>query len=232
MVVDARLLLALFRALYGNVDRLDVPTLNQAACLVGSLFTGAAATAHTRCTRPRVRRGTRGGESARWGTVATAVAIAAPLAYAGIRLAWAAGIHVGASADFIAPYTAVGARVTEAVIGAACAVGALLTLGLVRPWGEVFPRWLPILARRRVPPLVAVLPAGAAALTLASAGLALTRGLLGMALGLVPATPSAAPENWGAWIAAPLWAVWGVSLAAATLAYRRRRVGTSERSRT
>jgi hypothetical protein len=36
---------------------------------------------------------------------------------------------------------------------------ALLTLGLVRPWGEVVPRWVPVLAGRRVPPAAAVVPA-------------------------------------------------------------------------
>jgi hypothetical protein len=35
----------------------------------------------------------------------------------------------------------------------------LLTLGLVAGWGEVFPRWVPFLAGRRVPPLAAVVPA-------------------------------------------------------------------------
>ncbi|MEO3751238.1 hypothetical protein [Streptomyces sp. B6B3] len=44
---------------------------------------------------------------------------------------------------------------------------ALLTQGLVRPWGEVVPRWIPLVGGRRVPPLAAVLPAvsGAVALT-------------------------------------------------------------------
>ncbi|MFJ9691712.1 hypothetical protein [Kitasatospora sp. NPDC101183] len=36
---------------------------------------------------------------------------------------------------------------------------ALLTLGLVSGWGEVFPRWVPFLRGRRVPPLAAVVPA-------------------------------------------------------------------------
>lgn len=36
---------------------------------------------------------------------------------------------------------------------------ALLTLGLVRPWGEVVPRWVPLLGGRRVPPLAATVPA-------------------------------------------------------------------------
>jgi hypothetical protein len=36
---------------------------------------------------------------------------------------------------------------------------ALLTLGLVKPWGEVVPRWVPGLRGRRVPPVAAVVPA-------------------------------------------------------------------------
>ncbi|MFC0003994.1 hypothetical protein [Micromonospora siamensis] len=45
---------------------------------------------------------------------------------------------------------------------------ALLTLGLVRPWGEVLPRRLPLLGGRRVPPAfaVTVATAGAVAVTL------------------------------------------------------------------
>jgi hypothetical protein len=44
---------------------------------------------------------------------------------------------------------------------------ALLTLGLVRPWGEVLPRWVPVGGGRPVPVRAAVLPAlaGAAVLT-------------------------------------------------------------------
>ncbi|MFC0028144.1 hypothetical protein ACFFMM_01235 [Micromonospora chaiyaphumensis] len=33
---------------------------------------------------------------------------------------------------------------------------ALLALGLVRPWGEVFPSWLPLVGGRRVPPRLTV----------------------------------------------------------------------------
>lgn len=36
---------------------------------------------------------------------------------------------------------------------------ALLTLGLVKPWGEVFPRWIPLLGGRRVAIKAAVIPA-------------------------------------------------------------------------
>jgi hypothetical protein len=37
---------------------------------------------------------------------------------------------------------------------------ALLSLGLVRPWGEVVPAWVPRLAGRRIPPAAVVLSAG------------------------------------------------------------------------
>ncbi|MEU5438695.1 hypothetical protein AB0G73_35885 [Streptomyces sp. NPDC020719] len=43
---------------------------------------------------------------------------------------------------------------------------ALLTLGLVRPWGEVVPRWIPFIGGRRVHPLAAVIPAALGSLAL------------------------------------------------------------------
>lgn len=47
---------------------------------------------------------------------------------------------------------------------------ALLAVGLVSQWGEMFPRWVPFLRGRRVPTMFAVIPAsvGAAVLTLAT----------------------------------------------------------------
>ena len=36
---------------------------------------------------------------------------------------------------------------------------ALLTIGLVRPWGEVAPRWVPVIGGRGIPVLAAVIPA-------------------------------------------------------------------------
>jgi hypothetical protein len=43
---------------------------------------------------------------------------------------------------------------------------ALLSTGLVSGWGEVFPRWVPLLRGRRVPPLAAVIPGTLGGLTL------------------------------------------------------------------
>ena len=43
---------------------------------------------------------------------------------------------------------------------------AFLTLGLAHCWGEVTPRWLPFVGGKRVPPLAAIIPAGAGAIAL------------------------------------------------------------------
>ncbi|WP_344589589.1 hypothetical protein [Actinomadura vinacea] len=43
---------------------------------------------------------------------------------------------------------------------------ALLTLGLVQPWGRVVPRWVPFLGGRPVPTLAAVIPATAGSVAL------------------------------------------------------------------
>ncbi|MFG2914239.1 hypothetical protein ACGF0D_15255 [Kitasatospora sp. NPDC048298] len=57
---------------------------------------------------------------------------------------------------------------TPYVIGLSVVTEALtiLTLGLVSGWGEVFPRWVPVLRGRRVPPLAALVPAVLGGLTL------------------------------------------------------------------
>ena len=43
---------------------------------------------------------------------------------------------------------------------------ALLTLGLVQQWGEIVPRWIPLVGGKRVRPLAAVVPAGIGAVAL------------------------------------------------------------------
>ncbi|WP_333761806.1 hypothetical protein [Streptomyces sp. IBSBF 2390] len=41
----------------------------------------------------------------------------------------------------------------------AAALGVFLLLGLLCPWGQVFPRWTPALSGRRVPRLLPLVPA-------------------------------------------------------------------------
>ena len=106
---------------------------------------------------------------------------------------------------------------------------AFTAVGLVSAWGEVVPRWIPVLRGRRVPTLAAVIPAalGAAALTLLWTWMAVT-----MSLGLrIDGRPqaAAAPVSFGDWkglVAVAAYApllVWGPLLGAVTISYWRRR---------
>ncbi len=82
------------------------------------------------------------------------------------RLAMAVGIPVGFSdAALRSDYDLPGWGAIYVVGLAVVLEGlALLTLGLVRPWGEVVPRWLPFIGGKPVPPMAAVLAAGIGAL--------------------------------------------------------------------
>lgn len=84
------------------------------------------------------------------------------------RMAMAVGIPVGASEEIRRQHYGFPGWGTVYVFGLTLGlVGlALLTLGLVQRWGEVVPRWIPVVGARRVPPLATVIPAGAGALAL------------------------------------------------------------------
>ncbi|KJS55778.1 hypothetical protein [Streptomyces rubellomurinus] len=97
----------------------------------------------------------------------------------------------------------------------------LLTLGLVSGWGEVFPRWVPFLRGRRVPPLVATVPAllGGAVVT-----------FLFDLLGFIQGVDIFAPERWGSvwWMVLARICItpamlWGPITLALAVAYHRRR---------
>jgi hypothetical protein len=97
---------------------------------------------------------------------------------------------------------------------------ALLTLGLVRPWGEVVPRWVPLLAGRRI-------PAGPVVLLATAGGLALTAiwtfALLGLLVG--GGLDEIHSRGWHTLAVAcylPAWA-WGPLLLWVTFHYHRRR---------
>ncbi|GGW55379.1 hypothetical protein GCM10010503_35530 [Streptomyces lucensis JCM 4490] len=94
---------------------------------------------------------------------------------------------------------------------------AFLTLGLVRPWGETWPRWLPGLGGRRIPVRAAVIPAalGAFACTIYGALFVWTTLHADMKI-----------TRWGEWVMnicyVPMVA-WGPLLAVVTVHYYRRR---------
>ncbi|MWA11783.1 hypothetical protein [Streptomyces sp. BA2] len=97
---------------------------------------------------------------------------------------------------------------------------ALLTLGLVRGWGEVVPGWIPLLGGREVRPLAAVVPA-----LLGAAGLFLITGWFVYAVyaDLGPGvTDSAVRQAILVACYAPLL-LWAPLLVAVTVAYYKRR---------
>ncbi|WP_165977850.1 hypothetical protein [Nonomuraea diastatica] len=115
-------------------------------------------------------------------------------------------------------------RVREVVVASVACGGALLTMGLIRPGGESFPRWGPVFGGRRVPVPLATVPAGAVAVVLTGTGFTLWRTLLAMLAGAVPGGEVAFDVgNWAAWLGNLAWLPWGLALGAATVAYRRRR---------
>jgi hypothetical protein len=150
------------------------PVLHQFSAIVGGTLWAAAALAFQRrarracgaCGRPADTPAATtgrpagpgaaaGGTGPRWGRWATWVAVAAPLPYAATRLAWAFGIPLGVGDEFMAlyeaDYVAKGVGLWRFTLGGMALGGSILTMGLVQRWGEVFPRWIPFLAGRRVP---------------------------------------------------------------------------------
>ncbi|MCG5221088.1 hypothetical protein [Streptosporangium sp. KLBMP 9127] len=153
----------------------------------------------------------------RIGRYATVVAVAVPVVYAVTRLGWLLGVPVGISDEFlayIAEITPIGAGL--AVLGL---IGAGLTVGLVRPWGEIWPRWVPFLRGRPIPARFPAYSALAVSLPITSAGLMYVRKkLTGEQAG-----PAGSADELGAWLPEMLWPLWGAALAVAAVAYLSRR---------
>lgn len=110
---------------------------------------------------------------------------------------------------------------------------AFTAVGLVARWGEVFPRWVPLLRGRVVPPIAAVVPAaaGATVLTLLWTWTAVSFGL-GRRVDGSRTTGATVLElhDWQGWLAVVSYApllLWGPLLAALTIAYRTRRHASS-----
>jgi hypothetical protein len=153
------------------------------------------------------------------------VALMAPLFYTFTRYAWVMGFPLGMNeAQFRS-----GTWISGALfLGTFVLVGAILMLGLVQRWGEVFPRWMIGLAGRRVPIELAVVPASLASVLLVVGGVTFWFDVPAMVAN-VAATGAADREIISALLfelgPTLLFPVWGVALAVATLGYYYRRRG-------
>lgn len=105
------------------------------------------------------------------------------------------------------------------LIGAVAEAASYLTLGLVRPWGEVIPRWVPLLGGHPVDPSLAVLTASLGALTVTVLWWILFFG--GLLIAPSPDPGISAGEALFLATYAPLL-LWGPLLAAVTWSYHRR----------
>jgi hypothetical protein len=215
------------------LEVVDVAMLNQLACIGGGLIWAAATLAYWRRTSnpcPRCGRGDAlasamtPAAATRWGRRATYVAISVPIVYALTRYVWALGIPIGISEELYREGRAVGLWYFGAALASLAVMGAILTLGLIRHWGEVFPRWLPIIGGRCVPLPLAIVPPSLVAVLVTNAGLMYWRmtftggfPIAGIQLTLEDSWAALAPEL--------LWPLWGVALGAATAAYYIRRRG-------
>ena len=202
------------------------PVINEMLLILGGLlwagasvaFTRRAAGACARCGRTEQPAAwTAPAAARRWGAWAVAAAMAIPVFYALTRWAWALGIPLGFSREALRTeeIESPGIWLAGAGLATLAVGGALLTLGLVQQWGEVYPRWIPFLRRKPVRPRTAIIPATIVAVLVTSAGMGHVRRDLTGEVSL----------DWGTGPAL-LWPLWGVALAAATLAYHLRRRGS------
>jgi hypothetical protein len=206
---------------------------HQLLCLIGGFLWLAATVSYARrstdaCLYCGRRDGPEGWTSpsnaARWGRIAVYVAMVVPVIYAATRYAWALGIPLGMSEEHLHNGQQSGTWISGLFLANVGLVGAVLMLGLVQRWGEVFPRWMIGLAGRRVPIALAVVPASIISALLTVTGIAISSGWAQMAV-------AAAANGEDMWVfVGPilLFPVWGAALAVATLGYDYRRRGPCE----
>lgn len=201
------------------------PVINQFILMAGGLLWALTALSYQRrtrgacahCGRGKAEVGTmRAERAARWGKWAVALAVITPVLYAATRYIWALGIPLGISEQVLREGQVSGLWIAGAGLATVAVGGAILTLGLAQRWGEIFPRWMIGLAGKRVPPMLAVVPATFVSLCVTSAGLEYVR------LVTVQAQTDIA-TTWTTMGPELLWPIWGVALAVATLAYYQRR---------
>jgi hypothetical protein len=212
-------------------------TIHQLLCMVGGFLWLAATVCYARrsagaCLYCGRRDGSQGwqrpDQAARWGRIALVVALVAPVFYAITRYAWALGIPLGMSEQYLRQGQESGTWISGLFLATFGLVGAVLMLGLVQRWGEVFPRWMIGLAGRRVPIALAVVPASLVSVLLVVGGIGIWFGLSQMVANMVAAKVGGI-GIFGAIIfqlgPTLLFPAWGMALAVATLGFYYRRRG-------
>ncbi|MFF2547331.1 hypothetical protein ACFVUY_32905 [Kitasatospora sp. NPDC058063] len=159
----------------------------------------------------------------RWARLAAKAAVLTTVPSGLWRIAFGFGVPVGfggATLTAYAEHQPGWGTVYCVALSALAESLAFLTLGLVRPWGLVAPRWIPLLGGRRVRPLAAIVPALLGSVILTSLGTTALFG--GWARNLAePDSPHGLAGVVMTLAYLPLVA-WGPLLGAVTLDYARR----------
>lgn len=156
----------------------------------------------------------------RWAVIAAHITLLTTLPSGIWRIFAGFGFNLGFSDEFWGPHMPGWGTVYVIALSAFAEGLAFLTLGLVRPWGERVPQWIPWLGGRTVRPYAAIVPATLGGLAL----VAFFTLMIPVAFfGGVPAE-NEAHGGWAVLMAVcylPLVA-WGPLLLAVTYAYYRR----------
>ncbi|HZG17048.1 MAG TPA: hypothetical protein VE710_18835 [Candidatus Bathyarchaeia archaeon] len=213
---------ALFGWSHHYFDYFTWPVVNQYICLAGGMLWAATALSFQRQTRNacsycgRNSDGIRwmaSSSAQRWGRWATYVAILAPAYYDITRIAWLLGIPLGVTEELFQSLQKSDAVWAGAGLALVSIVGAILTHGLIKPWGETFPRWFPFWAGKRVPVALAVVPAGLVSILLTVTGIQV----------VIQFILTGDFQNWGATTPLLFLPIWGIALGGATIFYFYRR---------
>ncbi|MCA5891884.1 hypothetical protein LEP48_00775 [Isoptericola sp. NEAU-Y5] len=132
----------------------------------------------------------------------TVIAALGPLPYALARLTW-----LTPWPQFGGEGVPLAVKIQGLSLSSGAWLGIILTLGLILPWGERFPRWFPRRAGQPVPPAAAIVPGGAVAVMLCGAAIPLL-----LEFGVTAA------------LIFPAW-FWGPALALAVWGYAGHRAG-------
>jgi hypothetical protein len=218
-----------------NLRRFGWPTAHLTLLCYAGLALAASTAAYLRATRDAClycgrrpeRDIARGLARQRLGIAVTVLAAIAPCGYAVSRLLWAAGIPVGTTEAFLERINAANpadVTVTLEIIMATMALsGGFLTVGLLRPWSRIWPRWIPWLAGHPVPHAFPVAAGTIFGVGLTGLGTMVWPGLLRFASGeTVYFDGTTVPMTWISQIPALSLGIWGPLVLLATAAFHQR----------
>ena len=167
-------------------------------------------------------------EIPRWALIAGWGALVLPLPSVAWRIALLAGLDVGFGLADEVRFSA-GGVVYVLGLEVLTLLVAVAGFGLIRPWGEVVPRWVPRLGGRTIPPLVPLIVGGIGTVVLLGLiGSVLVKFVLawtGVVPGWTPDVGMSAGERAVLLACYIPFFVWPVAIAVALIGYGRRRLG-------